>query len=197
MMLRPVVSKEKRLANLNTALLTFGKFYKVDDDVLRQLGDKLIIVPQDIELQENRLFFGRPARPSDLVVAEYKDWLINALKAIDWWKNYDPSGRDLLRKRLTRAGKLATTHGNVANRRKGRPKYQYTDLEKSYAIAIADTLNNKFPISRSPEGKLYGHAFALLEAALDYALPHTGINGREGRAMRIRAIFRNNLDSDI
>ena len=62
--------------------------------------------------------------------------------------------------------------------------------DESYALAIARTLNNTFPIARSANGKLYGAAFSLLEAALYHALPHTGVSGDEGRAMRIRAIFR-------
>ena len=184
------VPRVQRFASLETALEAFGRHYKVAGNTLCRLRDTLVIIPFDVELQERRLLCGLPSHPSDLIVPQYEKRLLGTLKDMGWWEKFSPNGRDLLRKRLSRRGKLATTHGKVANRRKGRPQYSYADLEKGYAFAIAGTLNNNtFPISRS------GPAFALLEAALCHALPYTGAGGHEGRAMRIRAMFRRSSDN--
>ena len=189
-----IACRVERLHTLGNSLKAFQRHYQVPLKTLETLRARLTQVPQDMAMIEMRLIAGLPAHPSELPVQGFKENVISAMKDIGLWERTSPKDRDVLRKRLSRKGKLAITHGKVAERRKGRPGYRYSELEKTYATAIARALNGTFPISRT-NGKLHGPAFELLEAALCHALPYSGNNGNEGRAMRLRAIFRHSSDN--
>jgi hypothetical protein len=226
------MNRDERLAKLEVTLQRFRKHYEIPANVLQELREKLIYVPEEVKRREQLLYarqsehgsiqsfdenrlkdhlrnlFDESGLAGEISPDEwidelkkrgprktppedrFKTDLIPALKACGLWKKFPLKERDKLRKRLDRRNSTIDVPAN-------RPRWAYVELEMEYVLAIAHTLDGKFPISRSGDDrdKLGGPAFELLIAALNLALPVSGAGPNEGRASRIRELRSSISDS--
>lgn len=187
--IKKLYQRYERLAKLENALLRFGKQYNIPADVLQELRGKLVNVPANVERREKRLFAGLAPEPSSVSVPNFGRNLRAAMRESGFAKKLSANEQDTLRKRLNR-------RNSTIDFREGAPGFDYIALEREYATEIARLLDGAFPISRAAEPQHgnngtppRGPAFDLLTAALEHALPETGVGNAEARVKRIRRKF--------